>query len=454
MARAAKPYAEGSGWALRRRILGQDLFVSGHASGAAAKKAMDKLVAGLESLGKPKGLGPLRTTVAQALQDMGLERMPFMKGARQEANRFNRYLRAAGLDTLKVTPWAPAVAGQTGPAGVDKNGKGQLYVVELEPPRLERAIPRGLAAHRDALEVQTPRAEALRAELARMRFADLQPYHVQALLDATRKASRKPATLQLERAVLRGLFNHARKVWRWSEPSGNPAVGLKLPRVNNNRERVMSVDEERRLDEAVRDCHNRLVGPTLTLLTESAMRSSEALQCARWGDVDWDAKVLRLRDSKTDARDVPLSPKAITALRELERLNPGGAGDRIVGMSYEALKAAWTRACERADITDLRTHDLRHTAATRMALKSGNVFIVQRLTGHKTLSQLERYVNVKASDVVELMHAPEPMPAAAPVPVRATAGQDAPEAARTPEPPSVEVVGNVVRLNFGKQRMG
>jgi len=70
------------------------------------------------------------------------------------------------------------------------------------------------------------------------------------------------------------------------------------------------------------------------------MRSSEALQHARWGDVDWDARELRLRDSKTDSRDVPLSPKAIVASRELERLNPGGPEDRIVSMSYEALKAA------------------------------------------------------------------------------------------------------------------
>jgi len=55
MAKVAKPYEEGSGWSLRRRVFGQDLFVSGHASGAAAKKAMDKLVTGLEELGKPKG---------------------------------------------------------------------------------------------------------------------------------------------------------------------------------------------------------------------------------------------------------------------------------------------------------------------------------------------------------------------------------------------------------------
>ena len=457
MAKVAKPYKEGSGWSIRRRLFGQQLFESGHATGAAAKKAMDKLVQGLEGRGKPKGLGPRRTTLAQAMQDMGMERLPFMKGAKQEANRFNRFLRAAGLATLKVTPWVPAGSEQAGPAGVDRNGRGQLYVVELEPPKPKRTIPRGLAAHRAELSGQTAQAETLRETLARMTFADVQAYHVQEFLDAIRAASRKPATLQLERAPLRHLFNYARTVWCWSEPSANPAAGVVLPTVRNNRDRVMSVDEERRLDEAVQDCHNHLVGPTLTLLTETAMRSSEPLQYARWKDVDWQANELRLRDSKTDSRDVPLSPKAIQALRELERLNPGGPDDRIVSMSYEALKAAWKRACERAGISDLRVHDLRHTAATRMALKSGNIFIVKVLTGHKTWAQLDRYVNVKASDVVKVMHAPEPTPVAAtvapPVPVGAITNQGAPEPSQTQQVEAVDVVGNLVRVNFGRRRV-
>lgn len=139
------------------------------------------------------------------------------------------------------------------------------------------------------------------------------------------------------------------------------------------------------------------------------MRSSEPLLRAAWRDVDWDAKLLRLRESKTDARDVPLSPRAIEALEELRRLNPGDEHGPLVRITYEALKAAWQRACARAGIEGLKLHDLRHTAATRFALTTGNVFLVQALTGHKTLSQLARYVNVKASDVVDVMHAQAPV---------------------------------------------
>lgn len=408
MAKQAKPYREGAGWAMRQRVMGQDLYVSGRATSAAAKKEMDKRVAALVQCGKPRGLGPYKTTVAQALQDYGMERLPFQKGAVQEANRINKFLRAVGLSTIAVSACKGRVSADVGTEQVpvvDKKGKGKHFDVRLEPATAERKMARGLSTHRARQAAATQKSDDLRARLAGTAVSEVTKHQVQQLMDALREEGSEPSTLQLERAVIRRLFNYAAGVWYWSAPATNPAVNLVLPPVNNERDRVMSADEEKRLDEAVQDCRNVLVGPTLTLLTETAMRSSEPLQQARWGDVDWERKLLRLQDSKNDKRDVPLSPKAIAALEELRRLNPGEAQDPIVRITYEALKAAWGRACERAGIDNLHLHDLRHTSATRMALKTGNVFLVQALTGHKTLSQVARYVNVKAADVVALMHA-------------------------------------------------
>lgn len=433
MARQAAPYREGAGWSMRRRVFGQDLYVSGHSSQTAARQAMEALVKPLSRRGQPKGLGPRQTTLAQALQDYALERLPCLKGAPQEARRINRYLRAVGMATVAVVKTRDAAAQESKqPAAI---GAHQRFVVTLEPPRQERPIPQGLGAHRRAQELETAAADKLREQLARMRVADVLPYHVQDFIDDLRKC-REPATLQLERALLRSLFNYARNVWCWSEPASNPATGLRMPKVDNQRDRVMSHDEQRRLDEAIGDCRNALVAPTLELLRETAMRSSEPLERAVWSDVDWQHKLIRLRDSKSDSRQVPLSPAAIAALEQLAALNAPQPDAPIVQMSYDALAAAWRRACERAGVLDLRIHDLRHTSATRMALKTGNVFLVKALTGHKTLSQLERYVNVKAADVVAVMHAPEPKPTG-----NCTADE------------LEDVVGNLVRGNFGKRRV-
>lgn len=67
-----------------------------------------------------------------------------------------------------------------------------------------------------------------------------------------------------------------------------------------------------------------------------------------------------------------------------------------------------------------------------MALKSGNVFIVQALTGHKTYEMVARYVNVKASDVVDMMYTPKP---GADEEVQTLAPAPAPEAQAEPTEP-------------------
>ena len=59
----AKPREEGAGWSMRRRCMGQDLYMSGFETSAAAKKAMGLRVTALEASGKPKGLGPVQDDV-------------------------------------------------------------------------------------------------------------------------------------------------------------------------------------------------------------------------------------------------------------------------------------------------------------------------------------------------------------------------------------------------------
>lgn len=387
----AEAYKEGKTYSARLRQDGHDVYVSGFKKKKDATAEAARRLAELTRGGRPKGLGPTRTTLAQALRDYGMERLPFMKGAEQEARRINKYLRAARLPLLQVNPISE-----------DEN-TGGYFKVSLQPYMEERSVPNGLHRHRKNLLTQTADSDKHRAALATKNMADVRRYDVQGFINALRLDNLKAATVALERALLRALFNHARIGWQWSDLSDNPATHLKMPRVVNGRDRVMSQDEQQRLDAALEDCRNLVAGPTFVLLRETAMRASEPKN-ARWEHIDWERKVITLYETKTEKRDVPLSPAALQALHDLR---PGKPNERIVRISYEALRAAWRRACERAGIKDLRLHDLRHTAATRMALKTGNVFLVKALTGHKTLSMVERYVNVKADDVVKVLHAPD-----------------------------------------------
>lgn len=404
----AKAYQEGAAYSARVRRAGHDVYVSGFKTKRAAEDAAVQRFTELRDNGKPQGKGPGSTTLGEALQTYGLERLPYLKGASQEAQRINRFLRNAEMDTLVVRRLHAA------------DESGAYFAVTLEPFLSERRIPRGLHEHRRKLLNKSADTNKLKGVLVTMYMSEVTRSHLQHYIDSLRQENLAPATIALERALLRALFNHARRIWNWHGLKGNPATHLKLPTIDNQRQRVLSREEQGRLDEALGDCRNGLVRPVYVLLRETGMRASEPLEKARWSDVDWSRKVLRLTDSKTGMRDVPLSPAAIEALRELE---PGEPDEPLVRISYEALRAAWRRCCERAGIEGLHVHDLRHTAATRLALKSGNIFLVKLLTGHRTIKMLERYVNPTADDVVEYLHASE---APAPPPAQGTVASPVP----------------------------
>jgi len=401
----AKPYLEGKGWCVRARHEGHDVYLSGYSSKAAVLKAMSLRKVEIDRGRAPRQPGPERTTLGQAMQTYALERLRFLKGAVQDAVRINKYLRSAGLDLLEVK----GLAQEEGQQGQQDSGARNVYFsVSLTPHTTERKIPKGLSAHRKAQLTKNANTERHRAVLACKRMADITRSDVQQFMNAMVDDGNAPATVSLERALLRGVFNYARTTWRWLEHRENPCTSLKLPQVKNVRKRSMSAEEQAAMDQAISSCRNKLVGPTVALLRETGMRTSEPLMHARWKNVDWDRRILTLGDGKTGAREVPLSPAALQALRDLQ---PGEPKDRIVRITYEALRGAWNDACKRAGVKDLQLYDLRRTAATRMGLRTGNVFLVQALTGHKTIEMVMRYMHVTADDAVAALHASPQAPA-------------------------------------------
>jgi integrase len=169
---------------------------------------------------------------------------------------------------------------------------------------------------------------------------------------------------------------------------------------------VLSYQEEERLAAALCNRRNKAIAPVVWFAIETTMRRDELLVTSTWSDVNWEMSTITLYDAKSGGRDVPLTPAALAFLRALPQ---GGPAKRIFDVSKEALRAGWKRACKEAGIVGLRIHDLRHTGATRHARRlGGNIFLLQLVTGHKTLSQLARYVNVSTDDAVEALRQTEP----------------------------------------------
>jgi integrase len=71
----------------------------------------------------------------------------------------------------------------------------------------------------------------------------------------------------------------------------------------------------------------------------------------------------------------------------------------VCPLHYEALKSAWGRACARAGISDLRFHNLRYEATSRIFEKGLNVMEVAAITGHKDLRMLQRHTHLRAENL-------------------------------------------------------
>lgn len=400
----AKPYREpsGCGWAFRLRVAGEDIYRSGFETEAQAKREMATLRARLKAPGRPAHRGPYKTTLGEALLNYGLERLPVLKGAQQEVRRINRYLRLAGMRTLKVI----AVDGGT-PGVTDRSVV--YWRVELVTSQAERHVPNGLHEHRAGQAERGARGDALRLRLVRREVANISAHDIQRLIDTWVEEGHSASTVHLELAVLRQLFNHAERTWRWKLEAGNPAEKRNLPVIDNARDRVLNNKEWQAICEALKRTRNPYVGHALALLLESAMRCSEVLLQATWSDFDEEACLLRLRQAKAGKRLVPLTPGAMSVMRALyahaHDQGPVHPGMNVFRLTYEALSASWNRACEAAGVEGVTLHDLRHTSATRFALElNGNMPVLKIITGHKTDAQLMRYVNINPADVSRLLH--------------------------------------------------
>ena len=70
-------------------------------------------------------------------------------------------------------------------------------------------------------------------------------------------------------------------------------------------------------------------------------------------------------------------------------------------MRPDSVTQAFSRACERANISDLRFHDTRHEATTRLFEKGLNVMEVASVTGHRDIRMLSRYTHLNASAIAK-----------------------------------------------------
>ncbi len=212
--------------------------------------------------------------------------------------------------------------------------------------------------------------------------------------DERLKGGFAPNTVRLELAVLSHLFEIARKEWGM-ESLRNPVKAVRLPSLPEGRDRRLNPGELDKLLEAA----SEEMGQVIRFALESGMRRGE-ITGMKWERVDLQKKTVILPETKNgQKRIVPLSPEAVRILSSLPRRIDGN----VWNLAADTVSQAFAQACHKADISELRFHDLRHEATSRFFEKGFNVMEVAAITGHKTLQMLKRYTHLKAEDLAKRM---------------------------------------------------
>lgn len=214
------------------------------------------------------------------------------------------------------------------------------------------------------------------------------------------KSALSLTTIDREVEIIRAMLG---KAVRWNLLGKNPACQVEDYNENNTRERFLSAEEIRALLRATKRTRSPLLRPVVYLALETGMRKGELLNL-QWSDINFEASKILVRDTKSGVpRQVPMSRRARWLLRKL------GARDPLAvwvfefnGAAARDVKTAWRRSLRLARIDGFRFHDLRHTFASRFAMKGGNLYALAQILGHSNPKMtLDRYTHLSPEFINE-----------------------------------------------------
>jgi integrase len=207
-----------------------------------------------------------------------------------------------------------------------------------------------------------------------------------------------PATVNRELEVLRYLFNLAD---RWDKFFGkNPVSRAGLLPLNNQKERILNVEEEKRLISA---CEPYLRNIIITALY-TGMRKGEIISL-KWDNVDFERNIITIALENNKSKRIKRIPISSFMRKMLLELKLKSLDNDFVFLSstgtpytrQDSLNRAFKLALKKAEIEGLRFHDFRHTAGTRMNEATGNIVAVSKILGHSSLQTTMRYAHPQDS---------------------------------------------------------
>ena len=277
-----------------------------------------------------------------------------------------------------------------------------------------QGLPR-LKSHKTALGF----LERARAKFGATFITSIQAAQVSAWREEMLAAGTSPRSTLYALAILSSCFTFAERELQIQLPAGNPLRMIKKPTLPRGRDRRLRPGDMDALLAAAATSSGPELGQMIVLAVETSMRLGEILGL-EWNRIDLDARTAHLDKTKNgDSRTVALSSAAITALLQLRpQASPTGrvierwSSDSAVGRAWSRTKAqavtthhamcaATGTQPDPSFLANLRFHDLRHEATSRLFERGLGIMEVASMTGHKSLSMLKRYTHLDAARLAQ-----------------------------------------------------
>jgi integrase len=217
-----------------------------------------------------------------------------------------------------------------------------------------------------------------------------------------REDGAKAGTINRDLSILKNCFNIAMKQWEWVD--SNPVAKISMEKEPQGRVRFLTDEEFDRLCDA---CPEWLK-PIVLTAKHTGLRKENILSL-KWSQVNLFRQEITIEDTKNDERlCVPMNVTLIKLFKRLARVrhiksqyvffHPSAkkksAKGTLNGKRYYEVKTSFQRALEEAGIEDFRFHDLRHCYAPDLVRRDVDLYVVQKLLGHKSQTMTQRYAHL------------------------------------------------------------
>jgi integrase len=217
-----------------------------------------------------------------------------------------------------------------------------------------------------------------------------------------RREKVKPGTINRDLSILKNCFNIAMRQWEWVD--SNPVTRIPMEKEPPGRVRFLTEEEFERLYNA---CPEWLK-PVVLTARHTGMRKENILSL-KWSEVDLFRRVINLEQTKNNERlCIPINDTLMEVLKKLAKVrhinslyvfyHPNAqrrnAKGTFNGQRYYEVKTSFQKALKEAGIENFRFHDLRHCFASELVQRGVDLYLVQRLLGHKSHAMTQRYAHL------------------------------------------------------------